>query len=127
MRVISWAVMFVLAAFPALAAEFHVAAGGDDTHAGTASAPFASLERARDAVRALKEGEAFPEGGVTVWLHRGEHFFADTGIYSCAGAPLFGPDGTCLGMIDVTGVQAHVDGPAANASATSGSMSHGMP
>ncbi|HNV20981.1 MAG TPA: right-handed parallel beta-helix repeat-containing protein [Candidatus Hydrogenedentes bacterium] len=68
---ISWAVMFVLAAFPALAAEFHVAAGGDDTHAGTASAPFASLERARDAVRALKEGEAFPEGGVTVWLHRG--------------------------------------------------------
>lgn len=71
MRVISWAVMFVLAAFPALAAEFHVAAGGDDTHAGTASAPFASLERARDAVRALKEGEAFPEGGVTVWLHRG--------------------------------------------------------
>ena len=61
----------MLAAFPALAAEFHVAAGGDDTHAGTASAPFASLERARDAVRALKEGEAFPEGGVTVWLHRG--------------------------------------------------------
>ena len=41
-----------------------------------------------------------------VWLHRGEHFFADTGIYSCAGAPLFGPDGTCLGMIDVTGVDA---------------------
>ena len=41
-----------------------------------------------------------------VWLHRGEHFFADTGIYSCAGAPLFGPDGTCLGMIDVTGVNA---------------------
>lgn len=41
-----------------------------------------------------------------VWLHRGEHFFTDTGVYSCAGAPLFGPDGTCLGMIDVTGVDA---------------------
>ena len=41
-----------------------------------------------------------------VWLHRGEHFFADTGVYSCAGAPLFGPDGACLGMIDVTGVNA---------------------
>ncbi|QXL83802.1 GAF domain-containing protein [Comamonas sp. NLF-1-9] len=39
-----------------------------------------------------------------VWLHRGEHFFTDTGVYSCAGAPLFGPDGNCLGMIDVTGV-----------------------
>ena len=43
---------------------------------------------------------------VPVWLHRGEHFFADTSVYSCAGAPLFGPDGACLGMIDVTGVDA---------------------
>lgn len=41
---------------------------------------------------------------VPVWLHRGEHFFTDTSVYSCAGAPLFGPDGTCLGMIDITGV-----------------------
>ncbi|MDE1951546.1 MAG: histidine kinase [Betaproteobacteria bacterium] len=41
-----------------------------------------------------------------VWLHRGEHFFADTNVYSCAGAPVFGPDGRCLGMIDLTGVLA---------------------
>ena len=41
-----------------------------------------------------------------VWLHRGEHFFSDTAVYSCAGAPLLGPDGACLGMIDVTGVNA---------------------
>ncbi|MFD2379260.1 helix-turn-helix domain-containing protein [Ottowia pentelensis] len=40
-----------------------------------------------------------------VWLHRGEHFFNDTAVYSCAGAPLFGPDGACLGMLDVTGVE----------------------
>ncbi|MDM0113567.1 helix-turn-helix domain-containing protein [Variovorax sp. J22R133] len=40
----------------------------------------------------------------SVWLHRGEHFFDDTGIYSCAGAPLFGPDGACIGMLDLTGV-----------------------
>ena len=39
-----------------------------------------------------------------VWLHRGEHFFDDTGIYSCAGAPLFGPDGRCVGMLDLTGI-----------------------
>lgn len=39
-----------------------------------------------------------------VWLHRGEHFFDDTGIYSCAGAPLFGPSGQCVGMLDLTGV-----------------------
>jgi transcriptional regulator of acetoin/glycerol metabolism len=41
-----------------------------------------------------------------VWLHRGEHFFADTSIYSCAGAPLFGPDGSCVGMLDLTGIEA---------------------
>ena len=41
-----------------------------------------------------------------VWLHRGEHFFEDTSVYSCAGAPLFGPDGRCLGMLDLTGIEA---------------------
>ena len=41
-----------------------------------------------------------------VWLHRGEHFFADTSVYSCAGAPLFGPDGQCAGMLDLTGIDA---------------------
>ncbi|TSE22229.1 helix-turn-helix domain-containing protein [Tepidimonas aquatica] len=41
-----------------------------------------------------------------VWLHRGEHFFEDTAVYSCAGAPLWGPDGACLGMLDLTGVLA---------------------
>ena len=41
-----------------------------------------------------------------VWLHRGEHFFDDTGCYSCAGAPLFGPDGDCAGMLDLTGIDA---------------------
>src|SRR5690606_731309 len=30
-----------------------------------------------------------------VWLHRGEHFFQATSCYSCAGAPLFGPEGAC--------------------------------
>jgi transcriptional regulator of acetoin/glycerol metabolism len=41
-----------------------------------------------------------------VWLHRGEHFFNDTSVYSCAGAPLFGPDGRCAGMLDLTGINA---------------------
>lgn len=39
-----------------------------------------------------------------VWLHRGEHFFNDSSVYSCAGAPLFGPDGRCVGMLDLTGI-----------------------
>lgn len=39
-----------------------------------------------------------------VWLHRGEHFFDDTSAYSCAGAPLFDPNGHCVGMLDLTGI-----------------------
>ena len=39
-----------------------------------------------------------------VWLHRGEHFCDDNSAYSCAGAPLFDPDGRCMGMLDLTGV-----------------------
>lgn len=41
-----------------------------------------------------------------VWLHRGEHFFEATSVYSCAGAPIVGPDGRLAGMLDVTGVLA---------------------
>ena len=40
-----------------------------------------------------------------VWLHRGEHFFDANSVYSCAGAPLFGPDGACIGMLDLTGIE----------------------
>ncbi len=39
-----------------------------------------------------------------VWLHRGEHFFQDTSVFSCAGAPIWGPHGRCVGMLDLTGV-----------------------
>jgi sigma-54 dependent transcriptional regulator, acetoin dehydrogenase operon transcriptional activator AcoR len=41
----------------------------------------------------------------STWLHRGEHFFQDTQWYSCAGAPIIGPAGYCVGMVDVTGIE----------------------
>jgi sigma-54 dependent transcriptional regulator, acetoin dehydrogenase operon transcriptional activator AcoR len=40
----------------------------------------------------------------SVWLHQGEHFFSDNAVFSCAGAPIWGPDGRCVGMLDLTGV-----------------------
>lgn len=40
-----------------------------------------------------------------VWLHRGEHFFDETSVYSCAGVPLYGAKGECVGMLDLTGVE----------------------
>ncbi len=41
----------------------------------------------------------------STWLHRGEHFYQDAQWYSCAGAPIIGPDGQCAGMVDVTGIE----------------------
>lgn len=54
-------------------AAFYVAPAGDDANAGTYEDPFATLERARDAVRKLKQEEGFPEGGVTVYLRGGQY------------------------------------------------------
>ncbi len=64
-----FASLTVLAAtcLAAHAAEFYVAPDGDDANPGTEQKPFASLERARDAVRAIDSRE----GGVTVWLRGG--------------------------------------------------------
>lgn len=70
--------IFCLISVGTFAAEFHVALEGNDGNAGTAAAPFASLERARDAVRALKTTETLPEGGVTVWVHGGVYSRLDS-------------------------------------------------
>ncbi len=51
-------------------AEFHVSPQGDDAQPGTSEKPFATLERARDAIREIKK-TGLPPGGVTVTLHAG--------------------------------------------------------
>ncbi|MEA3402777.1 MAG: right-handed parallel beta-helix repeat-containing protein [Armatimonadota bacterium] len=53
--------------------ELHVAAKGSDEAPGTRAQPFATLERARDAIREMKAAEGLPDGGVTVWLRGGLH------------------------------------------------------
>ncbi|MCI0492800.1 MAG: hypothetical protein L0Z07_07670, partial [Planctomycetes bacterium] len=59
-------------------AEFHVAATGNDVDAGTKSHPFASLARARDAIRELKQQRGLPQGCVTIWVHPGEYPLAES-------------------------------------------------
>jgi len=52
-------------------ATYYVAPDGDDAAPGSIDAPFATLERARDAVRALKGAGALPPGGVEVIVRAG--------------------------------------------------------
>jgi sigma-54 dependent transcriptional regulator, acetoin dehydrogenase operon transcriptional activator AcoR len=80
--------------------------GGSDTAARHArSIARIGVDLSERAVGTTAIGAALAERE-SVWLHRGEHFFDDTSVYSCAGAPLFGPQGDCIGMLDLTGVQA---------------------
>ncbi len=56
----------------ASAADFFVAPHGDDANAGTAEQPFATLARARDAVRAAKERDPI-DGRVRVHVAGGDY------------------------------------------------------
>lgn len=66
--------------------SFYVAANGSDKWSGTLAAPnrgktdgpFATLERARDAVRQLKQSGGIPAGGLTVWVRGGTYKVART-------------------------------------------------
>ncbi|WP_219219599.1 helix-turn-helix domain-containing protein [Variovorax boronicumulans] len=79
--------------------------GSDDAARRARDIARVGVDLSERAVGTSAIGAALAEHSA-VWLHRAEHFFDDTGIYSCAGAPLFGPQGDCIGMLDLTGVQA---------------------
>ncbi|OYV04855.1 MAG: hypothetical protein CFE26_14665 [Verrucomicrobiales bacterium VVV1] len=64
----AWILLFASAA---AAAEFHVSPTGRDDQPGTKTLPFATLEKARDAVRALHQTS--PAEEATVWLEAGIH------------------------------------------------------
>ena len=52
---------------------FHLAPGGNDANDGSADKPFATLERARQAVRDARKDGKLPDGGVTVWIADGNY------------------------------------------------------
>lgn len=62
--------------------NLYVSPKGNDSWSGTlpgpnrgrTDGPFATLERARDAIRELKRQGKLPQGGVTVWLRGGTYF-----------------------------------------------------
>src|SRR5262245_7848403 len=59
------------------ARQFFVATTGRDTNPGTESRPFATLQRARDAVRKMKAANGL-EQPVTIFVRGGKYFFRET-------------------------------------------------
>jgi len=84
-----------VACLPVAAAPLtlHVAANGNDKAAGTEKAPYATLTRARDAIRAAKQAKKLPADGARVLIHNG--------IYRLNGPLTLGPadSGTAAGPI----------------------------
>ena len=70
-------VLLMLAAFAA-SPGLDVAATGNDENPGTSAAPFATVTRARDAIRAMKKEDGLPKDGITVWIHEGAYEFSES-------------------------------------------------
>ena len=64
-----------LGSLPKPAVTFHVASGGSDGSVGSPAQPFATFDRAREAIRSLKraKGGSLPAGGVQVVIHAGAY------------------------------------------------------
>ena len=62
------------------AADFYVSPTGSDANPGTKSQPFASLERARDAVRVQKQRK--PNRDYTVLIRGGVYRLEETVVFS---------------------------------------------
>ena len=78
------------AALPTPAVEFFVSPKGKDSNPGTLDQPFATLERARDAVREQKVGGALPQGGAAVYLRGGRYEVTNTFVLTEADSGSFG-------------------------------------
>jgi hypothetical protein len=68
----------LLASVGANAAEMYLSPSGNDTHPGTAAEPFATLERARDAVRELRQQQPNRTTPVVVQLRGGTYWLSGT-------------------------------------------------
>ncbi|MGB2824044.1 MAG: right-handed parallel beta-helix repeat-containing protein [Phycisphaerae bacterium] len=56
---------------------FHVSPEGDDAQVGTQAAPLATPAGARNAIRALKQKQGLPAGGVKVLIRGGRYFLTE--------------------------------------------------
>lgn len=61
----------------AAAAKLYVATNGNDSNDGSEGAPFATVQKAKDAIRAMNTAGTLPAGGVTVYLRGGTYYMEE--------------------------------------------------
>ncbi len=57
--------------------DFFVGTDGSDMNPGTQTKPFATLQRARNAVRELKKRNSLGGSGVTIWIKGGSYYLSE--------------------------------------------------
>ena len=62
-------------------ASFYVDNNGDDSNDGSKQAPFQTIQKAKDAVRALISEGSLPEGGIKVYLREGTYYIYDSLVF----------------------------------------------
>lgn len=63
------------------ALNYYVAPDGSDSNDGKSlDKPFATIERARDAIRALRAANKLPDGGITVYIRGGIYSYLDESL-----------------------------------------------
>src|ERR1019366_1877443 len=62
----------LLLALPGPAAQLYLSTAGSDNNPGTRAKPFATLERARDEARKLRQEGRLSRSGATIWLQGGD-------------------------------------------------------
>ena len=67
-----------LPTMPVAGLNLYVSPTGNDQGKGTADQPFASVERARDEIRTIRQKGTFPKGGIRVMIHGGEYSMSKT-------------------------------------------------
>ena len=58
--------------------DIYISPAGSDRNSGTQTRPFATMERARDHIQALKRSGKLPKRGMTVWLRGGVYELSRT-------------------------------------------------
>ncbi|MCY2985382.1 MAG: right-handed parallel beta-helix repeat-containing protein [Planctomycetota bacterium] len=58
--------------------DLHVSPNGNNANAGTETSPYATLDRARDEIRALRSAQGNAIGPVRVWIHPGVYVLNQT-------------------------------------------------
>lgn len=86
LTVLFLALALIISAVPTLALaqeqtehiSLYVSANGDDSGDGSITAPFATLQRARDRIREIKKESGLPTGGICVYLREGTYNLSES-------------------------------------------------